>query len=35
MADARRPRPMYGSMTEHEVAELHEEMVDMGLIGGR
>jgi hypothetical protein len=32
MADARRPKQMFASMSESEVAELHEEMVDMGLL---
>ncbi len=34
MADARRPKKDYGSMSEHEVAELHKEMVDMGMLPG-
>lgn len=32
MADARRPKQMYASMTEAEVEELHGEMVEMGLL---
>lgn len=34
LVDARRPVKMYGSMPEHEMADLYEELEEAGLIHG-
>lgn len=34
MYDARRPVKKYGSLTEHEMADLYEELKDLGYIHG-
>lgn len=32
IVDARKPPKRYGSLSENDVAELHEELKDMGLL---
>jgi len=34
LVDARRPKKTYGSLSEQEVAELHEDLKQRGLIDG-